>query len=604
MTSRTAPSSVPSPSRPVPRGSGGRARSARGAAALLAAVLVAVLAACSSLPVSGGVHAGTTAVPGPGPVYLGTPDSPQEDASPLEIVRGFIDAQAAGVGDDFTVAKEFLAPQASGWDPWDSVTVFSGEPTLTVRTAEQATSRSADKASAAAPTPGARTVVHGGLASLATVASDGEFQQEAPNRTKDLTFTLEADRDGQWRITELDDGIEMSAANFEYVYRSVSVYFPTTDHQVLVPDVRWFPQRTAQTQSVQAVLQGPVAWLRDSVDSVVPEGTTLSVDAVAVDEDGVATVDLTAPALTASGTDRAVLLQQLTAVLTQFPQVRSVRLEVAGSPLKVTGPASLSRDPSPGDDPYVVTGNRVRLLQSATGKQDVVNGTVSTPAGVTALAVGTNGNPAVVRVGASRLVQVTGQARRTLLTGDGLAGPSVDRFRWIWSARGDDGHLELFDRDGQHVRLAVTWLQGRAVRSVQVSRDGARVALVTEGATGVQVDLAGVVRSGAGVPVRLSDPVTVGATLTDARQVVWVDEDDLAVLGRAGTATSPTVNIVPVADYARSLSSVSDVESIASGRGESSLYAVTTAHELFGRRATGATWLSVATGVAAVAFPG
>ena len=586
---------------------GRAARRARGPLALLAGVVVVLLGACSSLPVTGGVHAGTTAVPGPGPVYLGTPDSPREGASPLDIVRGFVDAQAQGVGDDFTVAKEFLAPAASGWDPWDSVTVFSGEPTLSVRAGGQgaAPTAPAQKAPEPTPTPGATTVVHGELASLATVASDGEFQQEAPDRTKDLTFTLRADMDGQWRITELDDGIAMSAANFEYVYRSVSVYFPTMDHQVLVPDVRWFPQRTAQTQAVQAVLQGSVAWLRDSVDSVVPEGTALSVDAVAVDEDGIATVDLTAPALSASGTDRAVLLQQLTAVLTQFPQVRSVQLEVAGSPLKVTGPASLSRDPSPGDDPYVVTDHHVRKLSSATGKQEIVAGTAATPSGVTALAIGAGENPAIVRVGTSSLVQVSGDAPRTLLTGTDVAGPSVDRFRWVWSARADDGgHLDLFDRDGAHVRLAVTWLEGRTVRSVQVSRDGARVALVTEGPTGVQVDLAGVVRSGAGAPVRLSDPITVGATLTDAKQVVWVDEDDLAVLGRTGSGTSPTVNIVPVADYARSLSSVSDVLSIASGRGESSLYAATSGLELFGRRATGATWLSVAKDVEAVAFPG
>ncbi|GAA4833897.1 LpqB family beta-propeller domain-containing protein [Luteimicrobium xylanilyticum] len=588
--------------RPAPSPRRDRRRS-RAALVVLVAAVVGVLAACSSLPVTGGVHAGTTAVPGPGPVYLGTPDSPQEGASPLDIVRGFIDAQAAGVGDDFTVAKEYLAPDVTGWDPWDSVTVFSGEPTLAQR--QTAPAGGGNKAPASTPTPGTRTVVHGELASLATVASDGEFQQEAPDRTKDLTFTLEADSDGQWRITELDDGISMSAANFEYVYRSVSVYFPSMDHQMLVPDVRWFPQRTAQTQAVQAVLQGPVAWLRDSVDSVVPEGTTLSVDAVAVDEDGVATVDLTAPALSASGTDRAVLLQQLTTVLTQFPQVRSVRLEVAGSPLKVTGPASLSRDPSPGDDPYVVTDHKVRRLDAASGKQEALAGTVATPSDVTALAVGTNGSPAVVRVGSKSLVQVSGDARRTLLTGDDVAGPSVDRFRWVWSARGDDaGYLELFDKDGAHTRLAVTWLQGRRVLSLQVSRDGARVALVTSGATGVQVDLAGVARSGAGVPVRLSDPVAVGATITDARQVVWVDEDDLAVLGRTGSGTSPTVNIVPVADYARSLSSVSDVASIASGRGESALYAVTTSHELFGRRATGATWLSVAKGIEAAAFPG
>jgi hypothetical protein len=96
----------------------------------------------------------------------------------------------------------------------------------------------------------------------------------------------------------------------------------------------------------------------------------------------------------------------------------------------------------------------------------------------------------------------------------------------------------------------------------------------------------------------------IGVTLEKALQAVWVDEDTVAVLGRATAGASPAVNLVPLGGFAQSLSSVPDVVSLTSGRGEHTIYVSTSADTLWSRTATGASWTQVADKVTWAAFPG
>ncbi|PJI95206.1 LpqB family beta-propeller domain-containing protein [Luteimicrobium subarcticum] len=580
------------------------------ASALL--LLLALVGGCAVFPTSGDVHQGTSEVPEPGQVYLGTPDSPRQGAAPVEIVRGFMDALAQGVSDDFTVAREYLADDVTDWDPWASVAVYSGEPTLASGTAAAAAGAGPDAADPGgdaaaaqpAPTPGTTARVRGDVATLASLGNDGEFTEEPRGTHKELSFTLEVDPAGQWRITRLDDGIEMSGANFSSVYRSVDVYFPTTDAKVLVPDVRWFPQSIARTQAVKAVLAGPAPWLRDAVGNPVPEGTDLSVDSVVVDGDGTATVDLTAAAKAASGPDRAVMVQQLSTVLLQFPGIQSVDVLAAGSVLSVPASAALLVDPDPGPGPYVVVGRGVRSL--ATGTPTKVPDTVDAGAATaTALAVGASAKLVVAREGTGQLWSLSGTRARLLLAAPDLARPSVDRFDRIWTASSDhDAALLALSAAGRSTPVDASWLAGRRVLSVAVSRDGARVVVVSQNASGTRVDLAGVVRNEAGVPLRLTDAVSVGASLASVTQAVWVDDDTLAVLGRGAAASVATVNLVPVGGFTRALSPVNDVVSIAAGHGERAVFAAAKDGTLWERSLTGASWTAAAVEVRLPAFPG
>jgi hypothetical protein len=60
------------------------------------------------------------------------------------------------------------------------------------------------------------------------------------------------------------------------------------------------------------------------------------------------------------------------------------------------------------------------------------------------------------------------------------------------------------------------------------------------------VDVAGVVRDSTGIPTELARPLTLAPSLTLARDLVWVDDADLAVLGRKTSVQVVRPWIVPL----------------------------------------------------------
>ena len=68
-------------------------------------------------------------------------------------------------------------------------------------------------------------------------------------------------RSGQWRISSLENGVVISTADFEQVFRQVSVYQVSTSGKQLIPDVRWLSWRNWRTQAVGEVLSDAPSWL-------------------------------------------------------------------------------------------------------------------------------------------------------------------------------------------------------------------------------------------------------------------------------------------------------------------------------------------------------
>ena len=78
-------------------------------------------------------------------------------------------------------------------------------------------------------------------------------------------------------------------------------------------------------------------------------------------------------------------------------------------------------------------------------------------------------------------------------------------------------------------------LAGRSVLALKVATDNQRVAVITSDREGgdVRVVVAGIVRSASGRPLSLSpEPLRGGWTLTAAKDLAWVDDSTLAVVGR------------------------------------------------------------------------
>ncbi|MGO1318358.1 MAG: LpqB family beta-propeller domain-containing protein, partial [Cellulomonadaceae bacterium] len=377
----------------------------------------------------------------------------------------------------------------------------------------------------------------------------------------------------------------------------------TPDSRHLVPDTRWFPQRNTATYAVQALLAGPSTWLQDSVVSGVPVGTDLEVDAVSVDSSGVARVDLSSAVLQSSETQRGQLKAQLETTLLRIAGIRAVDLLAAGVPLSVTEPITPERDPMPAVAPIaLVEGEVVELV----GQQpQPISGLASVAdADVTALARGDADGVVYLRLGTDRIATLApGQnSPATLFTGTDLVAPSVDRYGWVWTGE-RTGTLHTV-RGSEEVTVAADWLEGQEIVALRVSRDGTRLAVVSRAAGAVQIDVVGVVRDDRGAPQRVSEQTSVGASLLEATQVVWVDEATLAVLGRSTGSGPTTVHTVPLGGRTEALSPIEGAVSIASGRGLRSIYVETDTGQLFTRGSTGIGWVPAAENVADFTYSG
>ncbi len=543
--------------------------------ALLTGAAALALAACSAIPTQGAVQKGDGRVQEGAPVVV-VADGPAQDADPVSIVEGFMLAGSAGLSGDFVAAREFLTPDArAAWDPLGSVVVASS--TQVQRTSD--------------------TQVTVEVQVQGKVDADGRYTEASADGRESVTFDMVQDSRQQWRIGGTPKGLILSQAAFTSRFRAAQLYFLSPDAQVMVPETRWYPSRNLPTSVVKGLLAGPSPWLRDAVRTEVPDGVQLKPEAVTVDSDGVAEVDLE-PARTVQSADRGLLLAQLQQTL-QLPQVRSVVVRAGAGGVPLDG-ATAVPTPSVGD-PVMIQGDALVSL---------VNGALQPVAGVGSLAGldareparSADGSVQVLLAGPDRLVlaPTATAGARTLLTGSALAAPSVDRRGWVWTATGSN--VLAVTPAGAQVTLAAPWLAGRSVRALAVARDGTRVAVVSDGADGVAIDVAGVVRDASGAPQQLSTPVRAGASVGDAEQVVWADAVTLGVLGGAGG--SATLRLVPVGGQTEALPDVADAVSIASGLGERSMLVATRQGELL--RYDGRTWVPVpgATGVKDPAYPG
>ena len=548
-------------------------------------VAFALLTGCASLPTDGSVHPGVEAGQDEGVAYV-VADDPQPGDGPAQIVRGFQSAAVAGIADDFNTARKFLTQNTrSDWDPAAQVVIYDGSAPLTYDdTVEGTVTVSA-------------TVV-------ATVDDEGVYTQAAPGTMATITYELVSDAAGEWRISDLPDGVLMSEVNFSTLYRKTPLYFISSDGTALVPDLRWYPTRNSATYAVRGLMAGAAEWLAPAVISAIPDGTELSIDSVTV-SGGVATVPLTAAVQTASAQDRALLVEQIQRTLTALPQVQGVQVTVGDVPLEVSASApDLRVNPGVGRTLTVLTtGDRLAAYNGAEVSElpDSVDLSSLDPADP---AVGYLSNEqTVLLAGHTRLITAATSTEdaTVLLEGENLLPPSYAPNGWIWTGEQENtGELTIARAEGNVETIETPALAGMHVRGLRVSRDGARLALIVDSDGSVQVLVHAITIDSDGTPNGLGPPLLVGRELTQARDLVWVDETQLAVLGVSQTALS--VHVVEVGGRTTPLPSVPETVRVAAARGVRDLYLATEDGTLYGRSGNG--WAPIASGVRYPTFPG
>lgn len=551
---------------------------------LTALAAVVLLAGCASLPTDGQVQPGVEAGQDEGVGYV-VADDPRPGAEPAQIVHGFQTAAVAGIADDFNTARKYLTqPTRSDWDPATQVVIYDGSAPLTYDDSVEGT-------------------VTIGATVVATVDTDGVYTQASPGTTATMTYELVTDPAGEWRISELPDGVLMSEVNFATLYRKTPLYFLSSDGTAMVPDLRWYPTRNSATYAVRGLMAGAADWLAPSVISAIPDGTELSIDSVTV-SGGVATVPLTAAVQTASATDRALLVRQIERTLTALPQVQGVEVTVGDVPLEVSAnPPALRVNPGVGRTMTLLTDEDVLATYNGSAVEEEPDAADLSTLDPADPAVGYEDEQTVLLSGRTRLVTVaTGSADATVLVeGKNLLAPSYTWNGWVWTGEKDNaGELLIARPEGNVEPIETPALADMHVRALRVSRDGARLAVIVDADGSVQVLVHAITMDADGTPTGLGPPLQVGRELTDATDLVWVDETQLAVLGVSQTAE--TVHVVEVGGRTTPLPSVPETVRVASARGVRDLYLATTDGTLYGRSGNG--WAPVATDVRYPTFPG
>jgi hypothetical protein len=487
----------------------------RAAAALLAAVLAALLAGCSTVP-SSSPTIQITQVAAPTDDAVGIePLGPEGGATPEEVVRGFIDASASGLR-NHPVARQYLAGDAAAtWSDSDGVTVISRD-------------------FAPVQTQPGTVEVTGTL--VGSVDERGVFSV-GTGSVFTRNFTL-SDDSGEWRITDPPDGLLLLEPDFARTYDHLNAYFLDPTGTRVVPDPRYLVSGGAQPNAlVERLLAGASPAISAGVVNPLAGARLRSTVSVS---GSTATVDLSWPADVSDAT-LAAASAQLTWSLEQ-PELglQSVVVLRDGQELgladvpdeqSVVHWAALNPDAAPvGAAGHYLADGGLRLATdgsaapgpAGTGVYGLSSAAISVDAGASRLGlmagvsttVSPSGAPATLYAGPY------GGELAPVLTGGSFTDPTTAGTRpEVWTVR-DGTEVVRLPSGSPPQTVSATTLAGLGrATALQLSPDGVRAAVIIQGPDGGQIYLGTVVRDEDAVSVR--DLRSVAPTVRQVVDVAW-----------------------------------------------------------------------------------
>ncbi|MFP7695671.1 LpqB family beta-propeller domain-containing protein [Trueperella sp. LYQ143] len=549
---------------------------------ILVVLCALIFSGCASIPTDGAPQEVDRPKDVVGGVVL-DPKGPTPGSSPENVVSDFLRAAGAGLSTDYSVARQFLTPEAAeSWNPTSSVRVYQDSQNL----AMSQTRSGAIRISATAQ---------------ATIDDSGRYTTANADAIVNSEFSLIRNAAGEWRISQLDDGVIIPSTIFQSLYHETPLYFVTPDRAALVADVRWFPSNGLATRAVQALLRGPSSWLAAAVYSAVPTDTALSDSGVTI-SDGIARVDLSSHVASLSSTDLVLLDAQVSKTLSNLSGIQQVQLTSQGVGLDIPNRIDLPSYPYAS---YLLAGVSAGVPVTITKtSQDAITSVVQD---IGALATSYT-NPqyaAAVSTDRRRIYRInmeTGDTR-VLLDGQNLVTPSIDADGWVWNAEANSAKLIAVNLTTlERVDINVPWLAGATIRSLAMSREGSRLVVVSAKDSVAAVNAVAVNRSNAGVPTEAGDPIRFAPQLSDVIDIAWVSDSRLAVLGRQASTSNFAVYIEGIGVPSSSLSAIEKVVALTAGRGTDSIVLQSSDNRLYSF--DGAGWTKIADNVTAPAYPG
>lgn len=455
-----------------------------------------LLAGCASMPDSGDLR-GVESTPGQDAQVRVFAVPPSQDASPAQIVQGFLEALTSD-DPDYKTARQYLTTEAAQvWKPELSTTVLADGP------GAQADRPGQEETGAVSFTlTGDR---------VATVDAQQAYTSATGPYGKLVHLTRDA-KSEQWRIDGAPQGVVMGKSDFQRNYMSVNKYYFASNGSravagrppMTVADPVYVRSHVEPvTQLVRSLLSGPTSWLDPAVRSGFPEGVALHGDAgsLMVDDRGQLTVPLNGEAAAVdTGRCREMASQLLFTLRDLGPAVDEVELRSGGKQLcsltQETAESVADRGSLNSPDYLYFLDEDRRLVRVSAGgdatQPDPVPGALG-EAGISLRSVAVSRDErtaaGVTLDGESLYVGSIGPggslgepvlSSRGESEDDRLTAPSWDAQGGLWVADRDPADPGLFlieEEGGEPLEVSTPNLDGR-VQSVRVAADGVRIALV------------------------------------------------------------------------------------------------------------------------------
>lgn len=487
----------------------------KGATALAAALAGALLTGCVGIPGDSD----------PVPVTVVDDDTltdagiqvealaPEAGQQPDEVVRGFLAASASNLRGQ-PVARQYLTPRAAAnWADDAGVTVIERDP---------AAVPSAD---------GAQVALTGRI--IGSVDADGVYTG-AETELRQVLSLVQVD--DQWRIDNPPPGVVLRIDDFRRAYVQYNLYFLDPTGTKVVPDPRFFLSGSvARANSlVEELLAGPSPFLAPAVTTeFTPDVTLLSnVQEVRDIEVNLSGLQERSPA------SLQRLSAQLIWTLKQL-SIAQLTLRSDGQLLSVPGVGGVQRaDDWQSYDPDFVPANTVGhyLDQGAVWTDEGQR--IPGPAGEGAYALSSAGASAAQNRlagvtetpgGSSLLVGDYGGTLAPALTGLTFSPPAWNEpTQEVWAVRDGREVVRVPKRAPPQVVTTADLSAPGPIRSLQLSRDGTRAAVVVGPAGAADLYVARVARSGS--TVQLSGFTPLATSLRDVIDVAWATATQLLLL--------------------------------------------------------------------------